>query len=559
MTEEQLDQILKKGEGLLSEFKEAQGGVPRTMYESVVAFSNLDGGTVVLGVDDDGRVLGLDENKVSRYQQDISNQLHNPDCIQPPIHATPRVVNHSNGNLIILQLPASTQVHTYRNKVFIRSHEGDMDVTHDQEHVRQIHLRKSNFFSEGKIYESLRIDDLDSELFLKARSLIRGYQSTHPWLSLSDEELLRSASLWKRDFQTNKEGLTLAAALIFGKDETIQGILPAYKLDALLRRDNTDRYDDRIVFRTNLIDTYLGLIDFIKKHLPEKFFTEDGQRKDLRDLIFREVIGNVLVHREYPSSYATEFVIQKDRVIATNPTKPHFHGAIDPTQFSPYPKNPNIRKFFTAFGWTDELGSGIRNTNKYVPFYVPHAKPSFIEGDIFKTEIPLVSAILSVYVDSFIAWLEFPDESRSHLVQGFASIMLDPSLAGENWTKVFSRLVPSWNEKGAKLEKLNWVDYQELTNSESEEVPSSGEKGTKSVPKKFSYLIKILCFTSSPIQLEQLMTWIDYKNKATFRKNYFKPLMESGLITMTNPDNPKASNQQYTLTPSGRSFLGGLR
>lgn len=136
--------------------------------------------------------------------------------------------------------------------------------------------------------------------------------------------------------------------------------------------------------------------------------------------------------------------------------------------------------------------------------------------------------------------------------------MLDPSLSGEDWTQVFSCLVPSWNEKGAKLEKLRWIDYQGLTSSVSEKVPSSGEKGTKSVPKKFTYMIQVLCLTSEPIQLDQMMTWIGYQNKTSFRKNYFKPLMESGLITMTNPDNPKASNQQYTLTPSGRAFLGGL-
>ena len=55
------------------------------------------------------------------------------------------------------------------------------------------------------------MDDLDAALFEKARSLIRGYRSDHPWLMLSNKELLQSSSLRLKDYKTGKEGLTLAA------------------------------------------------------------------------------------------------------------------------------------------------------------------------------------------------------------------------------------------------------------------------------------------------------------------------------------------------------------
>ncbi len=56
--------------------------------------------------------------------------------------------------------------------------------------------------------------------------------------------------------QTGKECLSLAAVLIFGNDVEIQRAVPAYKFDCLLRRQNVDRYDDRLTIRTNLIDAY---------------------------------------------------------------------------------------------------------------------------------------------------------------------------------------------------------------------------------------------------------------------------------------------------------------
>lgn len=61
-------------------------------------------------------------------------------------------------------------------------------------------FRKRNFFTESKIYSHLTMDDLDAGLFGKARALIRGYRSDHPWLALDDEELLKSSSLRVKDF-----------------------------------------------------------------------------------------------------------------------------------------------------------------------------------------------------------------------------------------------------------------------------------------------------------------------------------------------------------------------
>jgi ATP-dependent DNA helicase RecG len=111
--------------------------------------------------------------------------------------------------------------------------------------------------------------------------------------------MLKDSVLWRKDHTTGKEGYTLAAALIFGKESTIQSILPAYKVEAMVRIENKDRWDDRITLRKNLIDTYFELKQFINNHLPEKFYVEGDQRIDLRDKIFREVIGNVITPRIY--------------------------------------------------------------------------------------------------------------------------------------------------------------------------------------------------------------------------------------------------------------------
>lgn len=555
----QLKYIISTGEGLRIEFKEAKSSVPSSFYETVVSFSNTDGGTLLLGVDDNGNVTGIDPNSTVQLQKDIITALNSRDCINPPIYVQPFTIQHPNGLVLVIQIPASSQVHDHAGRIYSREFESDLDVTDNQQKISDIYLRKRNFFTESQIYPHLRMQDFEQSLFEKARQIIRNNKSDHPWLLVSEDQMLRDSMLWKKDFQTGEEGYTLAAALVFGKDTTIQSMLPAYKAEAMVRIHNKDRWDDRIIppLRTNLIDTYLTLKDFISKHLPEKFYMESDQRIDLRDKIFREVIGNVIVHREYTSALSTELIITETEVRITNPNKPLFHGVIDPQGFNPYPKNPNIRKFFTSFGWTDEIGSGIRNTNKYLPLYVPGARPLFYENDTFVTEIPLQHLSLSKFSNEWIQWLELNEGIAEHLAIGLKNIPLPSSLLTASWEEVLLHLIPSWTQKGTQLHTLDWPKNQVYKKDDIEKVPSWSRKGTQLIRKKVWYLIGILSLCSEPVKFRSIIEAFDYKNEKSFRDNYLKPLRELGFIAMTVPDKPTDPDNKYVITELGKSFLSG--
>ena len=190
-----------------------------------------------------------------------------------------------------------------------------------------------------------------------------------------------------------KEGFTLAAILLLGDDNVILSVLPHHRTDALLRRENIDRYDDRDDIRTNLIESYDRLMAFVAKHLPDKFFLEKDQRISLRDHIFREVATNMLIHREFLNPYPAKFIIETHRLFAENSNKPHGHGLIDPANFSPFPKNPVIARFFKEIGRADELGSGVRNLFKYCRHYSGGKVPELIEEDIFRCIVPLTPEV----------------------------------------------------------------------------------------------------------------------------------------------------------------------
>lgn len=129
-------------------------------------------------------------------------------------------------------------------------------------------------------------------------------------------------------------------------------------------------------------------MDFGKKHLNDSFHIDGVQRVSARDHILREIISNLLSHRDYSNAFVAKFVIEKDKLYTENANLTHGHGPLDPASFQPFPKNPPISKVFREVGLADELGSGMRNTYKYTRMY-SGGEPKFVEDSIFRITVPL--------------------------------------------------------------------------------------------------------------------------------------------------------------------------
>jgi ATP-dependent DNA helicase RecG len=210
---------------------------------------------------------------------------------------------------------------------------------------------------------------------------------------LSDQDFYTTAGLYRRDLATGDQGFTMAALLLFGKEGVIQSGIPHYKIDALVRRINIDRYDDRVNIRCNLIEAYDKLMDFVAKHLPDKFYMEGDQRISLREKIFREIVANMLIHREYTNAFPTSLIIYQHKLETKNANKPHLYGQLRPDTFEPFPKNPHLAQLFTQMGRSEELGTGLRNVFKYSKAYSGSDKVSFLEEDFFVVNVPLTNDV----------------------------------------------------------------------------------------------------------------------------------------------------------------------
>ena len=178
-----------------------------------------------------------------------------------------------------------------------------------------------------------------------------------------------------------------------------------------------------------------------------------------------------------------------------NPNNPYFNGIMDLDNFNPHPKNPNLRRFFMAMGWADEIGSGIRNTRKYLPFYVEKAKPVFIDEPLFRTIIPLVRYTMYDFVKEWSSWLGLDEKWLPKLSESLKNIEINGKLQKMGWNRQVEYLMQEWIEKApSSIKKSTKLKKCKIADNQSNELDNSSchdEKSTKPkivLDKKHNYI-----------------------------------------------------------------------
>ena len=206
--------------------------------------------------------------------------------------------------------------------------------------ITQIAITKSSAYTEREVFPYVTDNEIRFDLVEKAKKLATCRTAEHPWRGMEPKEVLQSAGLIETDWRTGKTGYNLAAILLFGRDDVIRSCAPG--------------------------------------------------RVSVRSWIAREMVSNILAHREYSRAHLARLIIDREKIYTENWNRPKAHGQLDPNNFTPDSKNPLIAKFFMNIGYADQLGSGMRNMYYYSKLY-SGKEPQLIEGDVFTTIVPLPS------------------------------------------------------------------------------------------------------------------------------------------------------------------------
>ena len=398
MREDQFIKLSQAGENAQIEYKTCYEQISDSLYETVCSFLNHSGGHILVGVKDNGEIVGVNPDKATTLQGNIITAIKNPDLFLPCPYFTPQILTVEGKVVLHLDIPCGQYVYRYKGKYWDRNGDADIDVTDQPELLLSLFERKNPHLFEERIVEELTLEDLDSDTFQYCRNILAVIKPNHPWLQLTDEDILLHTRLAKKERETGKLKLKYAALILFGKEEAIEEYMPRYRFEALFHMCTYEeyndikrfpsRYDDRITMRCNLIKVYDRLTQFTERYLPNKFYLPEGttQREDLRWDLFREIVANICVHSDFSTGYACFYHVFKDRVVTKNPTRllPEIpEGELTLQELSNYTKNPLLVRVFHELSWVEDMGSGTRNILRYAPLYYPDYKVEIVNGSQF--------------------------------------------------------------------------------------------------------------------------------------------------------------------------------
>jgi ATP-dependent DNA helicase RecG len=359
-----------------------------------------------MGVTDDGMIVGVNSDRAETLKKNIINSIKNTELFLPCPYFTPQILGVDDKVVLYLEIPCGEYVYRFKGRYWDRNGDADIDVTDQPELLLSLFERKNPHLFEERTVEGLTMEHLDHATFQYSRNVIAARKPAHPWLQMTDEQILLSTHLAKRS-DDDKLLLKYAALILFGKEDAIVELMPRYRFEALFHmctyaqyndmKQFPNRYDDRRTMRQNLILVYQQLAEFVERYLPDRFYLPEGskEREDLRWNLFREIVGNLCVHTDFSSGYACFFHVFKDRVVTKNPTRllPEIpEGEMKIEQLDNYTKNPLLVRVFHEMLWAEDMGSGTRNILRYAPLYYPGYKIEINNGSQFLFSITYMDA-----------------------------------------------------------------------------------------------------------------------------------------------------------------------
>lgn len=302
MTIDELELLLKQPEGANLEFKAAKNSFneDKDLPDYCAALANEKGGKLILGVNNMGNILGTKVygGTLNKIPHEIFSKLK----IRIEISEIP----HPNGRVLVFDVPsrpvgqivASTGKYKYPMRV------GESLAEMNPATIRQI-LNENDEFTSNIVVE-LKIEDLDKRALDKFRRLWASKSGRKDYLKKDDKNMLQSLSLLRKD------GLTYAALILLGKENTLQQHLSCSEIIFEWRTvENKIAYD----FRKNWRDNFIGIFDEIweiinarniRFPIQEGFIQKDIWAFDEKSI--REAILNAVAHRDYRDNSRSIFI-----------------------------------------------------------------------------------------------------------------------------------------------------------------------------------------------------------------------------------------------------------
>ncbi|MCK4315449.1 MAG: putative DNA binding domain-containing protein [Anaerolineae bacterium] len=361
MNPEELRALISQGETLTVEFKSDRGPLSDSdLLETVVCLANGQGGTLLVGVEDDGDVTGL-HPRHRTHPAALAAFVANRTV--PPVTVEAEFIDLPEGTVAALVVSAARQpISTSDGRLLIRYRD-----THNRPGCRPLYAYElTNWLAERGQADTTALvvphaawEDLDPLEFARLRRMVEETPGDEALLSLSDQEIARALTLVREE--DGRLVPTVAGLLLVGKEASLREHVPAHEVAFQVLRGTDVAVNE--FRRWPLLRVHEWLMEAIGVRNEEQELMVGSirvgvPRYDRRGI--REAVNNALIHRDYTRLGAVHVQLHDDHVRVSNPGG--FVIGVRPDNLlvaDPHPRNPLLADAFKRVGLVERTGRGV--------------------------------------------------------------------------------------------------------------------------------------------------------------------------------------------------------
>ena len=356
---------------------ELKSTITNTFLKTVSAFSNYNSGKIIFGVDDTGKIIGLEN--IEELCLDLENKINDNISPKPDF----KFIKDTKKNIITLIVEEGfNKPYLYKGKAYKRNDTSTVEVD-------RIEFNRLTLLGLNQYYEELKARKQN----LKFEVLTKELEEK---LSLKNfsKDVLKTLNLYDDKIGYNN------AAELFADSNTFSGI------DIAKFGKNIDEILDRNLFvNISIISQFQKTLEVFNRYYKyEQILGSERIEKELiPEKAFRETIANALIHRTWDVNSNIRVSMYEDKIEISSPgglpsgisEKEYLNGQISQL------RNPILANIFFRLKYIEMFGTGIRRINESYKDYA--IKPAFeIFENSIKITLPIITTKLFLTTDEKI-------------------------------------------------------------------------------------------------------------------------------------------------------------
>lgn len=349
--------MLYQGESRVVEYKMSY---TKTLLKTVSAYANYYDGYIVLGINDSGQVVGLDD--ADEIKLSIENAIN--DSVKPRPYYEIWTDTKQGKKVVVLKVYKGDHTpYVVGNKAFKRTDTSTVQVD-------RLAYEELILFGRNLSYETL----VSESQSLKFRHLAEKFEDILRIDRFSDDLLVTLGLKYNGKYNN-------AAALLSDMNPLDSSVLQLVAYQDTGVKQFRDRH---VLKRTSVLKQYEYCMDFYRKHINISERIDGPYRKTVEEIplvAYREAVANAILHRDYARRSDLRVEIFSDRVEILSPgslplgitEQEYYEGKVS------VPRNQLLADVFMRLRIIEKLATGIRRIKEYYHEY--EVSPEFQVGE----------------------------------------------------------------------------------------------------------------------------------------------------------------------------------